>query len=164
MLKSIQNKNDLFGVSRSFPTCIWVELIDHLSFSCTSLAKSMMAPSNFSIILWLEWGVSNYSSHTEIQERSSSNHCCCGWSKQWFENIALDLPAKRIFYTTSGMPDTVKRIMSAKFDGTDKFRHYTIPTKNQQKPAIQIFENGIIITDSTKNSPVYHSKKVNTFY
>ena len=77
-----------------------------------------------------------------------------------FERIALDLPAKRLFYTTTGMPETVKRIMSSKFDGSDKFRHYTIPIQNQQSPAIQIFENGIIITDSSKNSPIYHSKKV----
>ena len=77
-----------------------------------------------------------------------------------FEKIALDLPAKRIFYTTTGMPDTVKRVMSSKLDGSDKFRHYTIPIKNQQSPTIQIFENGIIITDSSKSSPVYHSKKV----
>ena len=77
-----------------------------------------------------------------------------------FERIALDLPAQRLFYTTTGMPETVKRIMSSKFDGSDKFRHYTIPIKNQQSPAIQIFENGIIITDSSKNSPIYHSKKV----
>ena len=81
-----------------------------------------------------------------------------------FEKIALDLSAKRLFYTTSGMPETVKRIMSSKLDGSDKFRHYTIPIKNQQSPVIQIFENGIIITDSSKNSPVYHSKKVQQLY
>ena len=81
-------------------------------------------------------------------------------TKTKFHRLALDIPSKRIFYINSGMPDSVYRVMSAKLDGTDKFRHYVLPRSVHVDPILTVFENGLIIHDRNRTSSVFYSKKV----
>ena len=81
-------------------------------------------------------------------------------SRTTFLRLALDIPARRIYYLSTGMPDSVYRVMSAKFDGSDKFRHYVLPKNVHVDPSIKIYENGLIINDRNRTSPVFYSKKV----
>ena len=79
-----------------------------------------------------------------------------------FTSVNVDYPLRRIFYTIRGMPNTTNRVISSKFDGSDKFRHYTISNNSVPEPVIHLFENTLFITDGSRQSIVYHGTKFPT--
>lgn len=79
-----------------------------------------------------------------------------------FSNVKVDYPSRRIFYVASGMPEGTLRVLSAKFDGSDKFRHYTLSENSVSRPMIHLFENKLFLTDGSRQSLVYHGDKFPT--
>ena len=79
-----------------------------------------------------------------------------------FTSVKVDYPSQRIFYTAEGMPAGTSRVMSSKFDGSDKFRHYTISNSSMERPVIQLFENKLFVTDGARQSLIYHGDKFTT--
>ena len=76
-----------------------------------------------------------------------------------FVSLKVDFPSRRVFYVARGMPETVHRVLSAKFDGSDKFKHNTIKDRLMKLPAIELFQNRLFLVDRTGNSVIFHGKK-----
>ena len=60
------------------------------------------------------------------------------------------------------MPDSTSRLISANFDGTDKFRHFVITNTTILEPQILVFADKIALSDRSRQSFVYSAEKFAT--
>ena len=60
------------------------------------------------------------------------------------------------------MPDSTSRLISANFDGSDKFRHFVITKTTILEPQILVFGDKIALSDRSRQSFVYSAEKFAT--